>query len=735
MDKEALRRRLMATFLGELDEHAQNLNRDLLAVEQGPDEGRTGRVASIFRTVHSLKGAARSVNVQPIEQVCHRLESLLDAVRQEDGPLGAELMQLLYTSVDALKDGGERLRAQRGFAGAPLEALLPTLDEAVRRPAGVPPPARLPPSAAPEPEPVAPAGHDRFVRVAVDQLDALLAGSGELLVARRRVAAAQSDISRLHEDLRLFRAEWRRLERPLRRLLKSNTRLLPKRAVTAFDGTTERLRALERRVELLSLRTAAESHGLERAAASLEGDIRRVRMFPFSHACEGLERMVRDLTHATGKRVDLAIEGGDIRVGRLVLDEIRDPLLHLVRNAVDHGIETTDEREALGKRAHGSVTVTARLRGVGVEIAVADDGRGLDMAAITQRARLRHLEVPEDVRDAARLVFEAGLSTSPRVTEVSGRGVGLDVVRHRVESLHGHVDIAFQTGQGTRISINVPLTLTTMRALLLGVAGQVFALPIASVQRLVRAGPGDLATTGGRDVLLSDTAPIPILSLAELLGIHGSAPPPAGSSALLVILAPGDSPVALVVDELIAEEEILVKTLGPRLRRVRHFTGATILPSGRVALILNAADVVHNALTRPPVRSLANALADPAADRKWRLLVVDDSVTTRSLEKSILEAAGYEVAVAADGSDAWRLLQEGGADLVVADVEMPRMDGFALCEAIRGSTRFRDLPVVLVTARESDTDKARGLDAGADAYLQKSTFDQRQLLDTIARLL
>jgi two-component system chemotaxis sensor kinase CheA len=336
------------------------------------------------------------------------------------------------------------------------------------------------------------------------------------------------------------------------------------------------------------------------------------------------------------------------------------------------------------------------------------------------------------------MVFLPGLSTARLVTELSGRGMGLDVVKHRVESLHGQVDVTFQPGQGTRVTLTTPLMVATIRAVLLGAAGQVFALPAAHVRRVVRAGAADFGSVGGREVLLSDGAPIPAARLTELLSPQsGIANHPVGASrrALLVIVASGNTQVALAVDELIAEEEVLVKTLGTRLRHVRHFAGATILPSGRVALILNTADLLSSALGRAPSHRLRAALESKAAESKRRLLLADDSVTTRGLEKSILEAAGYEVTAVADGREAWRLLQERGADLVVADVEMPHMDGFALCEAVRQSPRFRQLPIVLVTALESDADKARGLEAGADAYLPKSTFDQRQLLATIAQLL
>jgi two-component system chemotaxis sensor kinase CheA len=733
MDKEALRQRLMVTFLGELEEHVQSLNRDLLALEKEPG---AELLTSLFRTAHSLKGAARSVNVQLIETACHRLESLLGGARDGRRSLDADTIQLLFTTADALKDAGSRLRARQDLSDAPLHALLPTLDDANRRTdarrGAVSSPA---PAMTSIPESSPPSVREGFVRVQPEKLDRLLESSGELLVARRRTTAGHEMLSLLRDDMRQWRSEWLQLERPLRKVLTSHSRLLPKRATVVFDQTRERLKTLEHRVELLSARIAAEAHGLERAAASLEDEIRRVQMFPFSQACEGLERTVRDLAHGSSKQVELAIEGGDVELGRFVLESLKDPLRHLVRNAVDHGVEMRDERQAVGKPVRATITVAAALRGGGVEIVVADDGRGLDMAAIAELARRKKMAVPEDDRDAARLIFLPGFSTVRLITELSGRGVGLDIVKHRVESLHGEVGLTFEPGRGTRVVLTVPVTLATIRALLLGVAGQVFAIPVTSVRRLTRVGAADLASTGGREVLLSNGAPVPVVLLSDILGIQGAPPHSSGRRAPVVIVASGNTQLALVVDELIAEEEVLVKSLGSRLRRVRHFAGATILPSGRVALILNTADVVHTALGRAPRRALAAALADSRPEAKRRLLVVDDSVTTRSLERSILEGAGYEVMVAVDGSEAWRLLQDAGADLVVADVEMPRMDGFALCEAIRGSKRFRELPVVLVTALESDADKKRGLDVGADAYLPKSAFDQRQLLETIAQLL
>jgi len=306
-------------------------------------------------------------------------------------------------------------------------------------------------------------------------------------------------------------------------------------------------------------------------------------------------------------------------------------------------------------------------------------------------------------------------------------------VRHQVESLQGHVEILAPATGGLQVVMQVPLTLTTVRALLVKAGGQTFALPVAAIRRVARVTAAAFVSAGGRDMLLTNDAPLPAASLVDLLGID--APQPHDVRLPVVVMGAGRAQAAIVVQELLAEEEVLVKNLGPRLKRVAHVSGATILPSGQVALILNAPEVVQSALATSASVRLASADASRPVSPRRRLVLADDSVTTRTLERTILEAAGYEVLAAVDGAQAWELLQSAGADLVVADVEMPRMDGFALCEAIRASPHFRELPVVLVTALESESDRRRGLDAGADAYLPKSSFDQQLLLDAVSRLL
>jgi len=756
MDREQLQQRLMGTFLAELEEHLRALDRDVLALEKSSDESHPELVDTLFRTVHSLKGASRSVGADAIEAFCHRLESALAAARDGQRAIDGDLIQQLFAAIDAMKDAGQRLRARQPPVGKPVQAAVPDLDaagrgadetlqaSAPRRPFEAS--SERPADAAVGP---GPATFADFVRVSTDKLDALLGRSSELLVARHRAADGLEEAVLLRDAVRLQRTAWRLAERPLKALWRSrrtprngdgrnaapHSPPLPRRAIEILERFGEDLKRLEHRAERMVWRLTTDHRGLQQAASALEEELLSARLVPFSEVGVGLERAVRDLARATSKEVDFRVEDGGVEIGRGVLDRLKDPLLHLVRNAVDHGLETPDERHAARKPPRGTITVTATLRGSTVDIVVSDDGRGVDLAAVRERARRGRMLVPDDDDDLLRLLFLPGFSTAPLVTEVSGRGIGLDIVKHQVESIHGHVEVSSTPGQGTRVSLTVPLMLATVRALLLAAGGQSFALPLANLVRLLRMDPEDFGSAAGRAVLLTDGRPVPIASLSGVLGIGEDARQTRGKLPIAIV-ASGSRQVAFIVDELGAEHELVVKSLGPRLSRVRHFAAATLLPTGRLALILNAADLVETALGRPSAAPARAVPRDPKPrDGRRRLLLAEDSVTTRSLEKSILEAAGYDVTAAVDGDEAWRLLQDKGADLVVADVEMPRMDGFALCEAIRGSRRFHDLPVVLVTAREAEGDKARGIEVGANAYLPKSTFDQRRLLEVIAQLL
>jgi two-component system chemotaxis sensor kinase CheA len=801
MDRDRLAQALLATFLEELEGHVASLNRELLALERETAPARAAElVASLLRTLHSVKGAARAASAILVETACHRMEEVLERVRDE-GAGSPDVFELCFATVDALDDAGRRLAAKQDLAGSPLEALLPQLEQvsghAARRGSaqasaslgiptgesaplggatpltpgvpgqgtpsapGVPGrgsasapggpgrgagaassvPGRNAPAAPGVPErgapsapgapgrgaalapsasavsggepatPEAPASGGAVltetlpVRVSAQKLDALLARSGELRVATLRLDGRADALESVREALAQARG-----------------------AVQGTAGEAA-LRRAETELARVARLLSADRRALASVATGLDDEVRRARTLSFLEGCEGLERAARDVSRTLGRPARLEIHGGALELDRSLLQALREPLLHLVRNAVAHGLEAPEARGAAGKPEEGHIALTARLTGSRVQVTVEDDGRGLNLDALRERARALGLPEPEDDAETARLAFLPGLSTAAEVTPVSGRGVGLDVVRTQVESLRGTVEVTTRPGQGTTFLLDVPLTLSTLRVLLVSAGGQTLALASESVARLVRLAPGEVREVEGRPTWAAGDALVPLASLADVLGLPPGPPRPRRSA---VVLATGTARAALVVDEVLSEQEALVRSLGARVRRARHVSAAAVLPDGRLSLLLNPVSLVRAAGGRPSTALFPT----PAAQRaRRRVLLADDSPTTRALEQSILEGAGYEVVACVDGAEAWERLQAGGADALVLDVEMPRMDGFALTEAVRASPRFSRLPVVLVTARGRPEDQARGLQAGASAYLVKSAFDPTSLLETLRRLL
>jgi two-component system chemotaxis sensor kinase CheA len=727
MNKDQLTARLLATFTGELEEQVRAMNADLLALEA--DSADAERLKSLFRVAHTLKGAARAASVPAVEQACHALETLLAQARDGKLALGPEEFTLLFSAADALGDAGQRLKAGRDLSGSPVAALRDRLkrqqpEEGWKAAPGVPPPS-VPPSV-----PSVGERGDGQVRVDAEKLDALLAASGQLLVTGGRIASRPAELQALHDVAARSATDWSRTGRRLRLALERSA--APAALIQAVNGVGENLRHILQETGRLAASAAADARSLTQVTDEVADRVRRLRMRPFVEACEALPRVVRDLVSVSTKEMEIEVLGGEVEVDRAVLDGLREALLQLVRNAADHGIEPPAERERAGKPRQGKVSVAAALRGDRLTVTVSDDGAGLDVPAVRAQLERRGLLVPGDERELARTLFEGGMSTRGEVTAISGRGVGLDIVRAAVARLRGTVSVTWRETGGTTFTLECPPTLATIRALLAAVGPQIVAVPTTHVERLLRVRPEEIKHAEGRDVIATPEAPVPLVALARLL------PPlverPAVGPLAVILLRAGARRLAVAVDELVAEQEVVLRPVGRGREPLPHVSGAAILGSGRVALVLNPATIVAAGLGLGAGPGVTIAEAKSGGRAKKRILVVDDSITTRTLEQSILEAAGYDVRTAVDGADGWKVLQEHGCDVVVADIEMPRMDGFVLCEAIRGSKRYKALPVVLVTALETPEHRARGLEVGADAYIGKSSFDQQNLLDTISQL-
>jgi two-component system chemotaxis sensor kinase CheA len=737
MSRDELAARLLVTFLGELDEQVGIMNAELLALEAAP--GDAARLRSLFRVLHTLKGAARVAGVPLIEQLCHLLEAELSELREGRGHLDAGQFRTLYAAADAMADAGPRIRAGAELGEAPIAAILDELmaadpaDPAALAAAPDGHATAAPPSArATAGEPSTPSAlPEGVIRVQLEELDSLLASAGDLLITSGQIAGRPAGVDELHSRLNRVTAGWRRLEPRLRLVLDRAGAEAP--LAEQVEGLAGELRDAMREAATLARDTARDARNLSRVTEEVAETVHRLRLRPFADACQALPRAVRDVAVLSGRLVELELAGQEVRVDRAVVDALREPLLHLVRNAVDHGIKAPEERRAAGKPVQGTVRVEAALRNGRLIVHVSDDGAGLDIPAIRARLEERGLDIAPGEREIVRALFAGGLSTREEVTAISGRGVGLDVVRATLERIGGSVDATWSPGEGTTFILECPPTPARIRALLVGVGAQVLAIPTAHVERLRRIAPDEIRYVEGRPVLMHDDSPVPFGSLAAILG-PPLAPRPIGDHAPVILLRGGEHRLAVTVDQLLSEQELVFRPLERGRSALPHISGGALLPTGQTALVLNPAGIIAAGLGQATsVEVLPASVAATPARR--RVLVVDDSITTRTLEESVLEAAGYEVLTAVDGAAAWQLLQEQAVDLVVADVEMPRLDGFGLCEAIRASKRYGELPVILVTALETQEHRARGLEAGADAYLAKSSFDQDTLLETIRQLL
>jgi two-component system chemotaxis sensor kinase CheA len=783
-DNDDLLKRLLAIFQVEAAEHLKAMSSLLQALAQATEVERAGLVETLFREAHSLKGAARSVNLYAVEGLCKALESVLAELKgrpvQQIGALPADWFATMYRATDAL----EGLLAGNGGEGPARDAI--DVDGIVRQLERLEIPVSTEPisgerDALAESGPAdatsiplerseraertlaLPAGDS--VRVSTARLAALQVQTEELLALKFSAGHLSSELRALGADVALWKKAWSRTVRDgrmLRRMQEKHTGAQVARGRPAFDRGFERVfervcDAIERdelavksfaeRLRMLERGAEQERRSLTGLVDALQDGVRQALMRPFASLLELFPKLVRDLARDSGKEVELRIEGAAIEVDRGVLEQMKDPLIHLVRNAIDHGIETPDVRRRARKPvpARISVGVTPK-EGNRVELVIADDGAGVSLERLKGAAEKLGLVAAKEATEFAKdellaLMFESGLSTSPMLTDLSGHGLGLAIVREKVERLGGSVGVELPATGGTLFRIVLPTTLATFRGLLvaLGEGGgeggdQQFVLPSRNVERVLRMPVSSVKTVENREVVEIAGQAVAMAYLADVLGLARVAA--SGTYLQLVVLEGLGKRIAFAVDAILGDQEVLVKSLGPQLRRVPNVAGATVLGPGRVVPILNVADLLksaqESARRRPPLVPAAAAGQPPAPVRS--LLVAEDSVTTRILMKSILESVGYRVTTAVDGIDALTALRSGQFDLVVSDVEMPRMDGFELTAHIRADKKLADLPVVLVTALESREHKELGIEAGANAYIVKSSFDQSNLFEVIRRL-
>jgi chemotaxis protein histidine kinase CheA len=710
---------LLATFRAEVEERVASLQAGLLQLETHPSPRQV--VAGLFRDAHTVKGSARMLGLAGVLSVAHRCEDVLGALR--DGRFGVrrDIIDILLASCDAMTSAlpGCDDPVPDEHLSALADALGSVLDGA--EPVAVP---QRPAASGDDDEDdvadVADVGRGRSldsVRVATDKVYDLLDVVGEAELDTRRVERATAEVDQLAEE----HLKWVRALRQLPTAeLEGDASVAVGRLLHLGDQLAAATRDLRELVD--------DARG---RIAQVRDDAMSLAMVPVHRVAAALPRVVRDVATQSGKDVQLVVVGADVELDKKVLDGVSDALKHLVVNAVDHGCERPEQRVATGKPAQATVTVSARAAGGTVVLEVSDDGVGIDDDALRAVALQRGLITDPTLSGPAlwRVLFLPSFSTAGRVTETSGRGVGLDVVLEAVESLGGAVDLRSEPGVGTTFVLTLPVTLGVLRCLIARVGDERYALPVPGIVESVSLKDADVHLLAGRPVVMRHGATLPLLDLGTALGVGGEREPTAA-----VIARHADRQVAWAVDRLEGELELVVKDLGPFLGRLPLVTGATIDGDGSVVCLVDLRELAAESAAPSVVRSVP-ADRDGVQGARPRVLVVEDSVGVRELERVILEGAGYDVTTAVDGLDGASRLRGDPADLVVSDVEMPGMDGYSLVRTIRRTRGWEQVPVVMMTSRGSEEDQRAGLDAGASAYLLKTEFDQNQLVETVRRLI
>lgn len=747
------RERLLKQFRDLVGERIDKITKSLMELEGGPNSD-AGKAA--LRELHGLKGEARMMGFAEVNTVVHEMEELVRSTQGNGFALSGGSTDALLVAADAVMV----LSGAAGAGGTPPEVqkIVEWLKARTHAETGVPAPAAPAPAPAPAPAAAAapapapqkppqlftekaaedvksavhaamasgdktgPRSNDQratdSVRIGLQQLESLTSSVSNLAqIARRRELQAGRRMELAHELSQIARAV---------EDLGTEGAQIAQRLNRAKDLAA----GLHREGKLLANEEA-------RDLASLTEEITTLRMLPVATLFDPYPRVVRDLAKELGKDVDLIVEGGDTRADRSVVEALRDPLIHLVRNALDHGLETREERQRAGKSPRGHLTMRAGREGERVLLRVEDDGRGLDPKALREAAVRKGLmdeATAASLNDqAARdLIFVQGFSSKDAVTDISGRGVGLDVVRTKLQSLGGDVAVTSVPGQGTAFELRVPVSLTVAPLLFILAGDEKLGLTAAHVSSAVKVETEQIREMAGRPALKVRDEVLPFASVSSLLGL---APERAAKEGELVLVVHAQGVTAAIsVDRVLEERVQAILPLRGLLGRFKHLSGATPLADGSLAMVLSAAHLISSARGIAST-SVAQLPIRAPQEKKRRILVVDDSPLTRELISSLLEAMGYEIINANDGVDAFERLGREVVDMVVTDLEMPRMDGLELTRRLKGHATLRSLPVVIVTTRGGDADRRRGMEAGADGYVAKGDLVRQDLVDVVARLL
>lgn len=738
-------------FRIETENQSTVLTEGLLALERDPKAAEM--LESLMRAAHSIKGAARIISLDEAVRIAHAMEDCFVAAQNDQIQLGAKQMDVLLRGVDMLTQISniEENDTDSWFAShkAEIDTLVVDLSSIIQ---GKQADAEISkksasPNKQPAPELESDQGSkpsvesrpetgggekERVLRLSSQHLDRLLALTSELQVELQWLSPFSDSMLRLRR--RLIELEKMLLDSELSNATVSSG----KDRLIDIQGKAKACREMlmEQMVEM-----DMHTRSLDTLSQRLQHQTISSRMRPFSSGVPGYKRMVRDLSRQLGKQVRLDITGLDTSVDRDILEKIEAPLNHLIRNAIDHGIETADERRELGKPEEGVIHLEAVHQAGMLHITVSDDGRGLNMDALREKIVTRGHATRDMVSkmtetELMAFLFLPKFTMKESVSEISGRGVGLDVVATMIRDVRGTLRSSTHDHGGMRFELRLPLTLSVIRSLLVEINKEPYAFPLAHIERTLKCSMDEIEHVEGRQYVSIDDQQIGLVSIREVLGLP---PEPASSKPCsIIILGNIELRYGLIVDRFLGERDLVEKVLNPMLGKVKDISAAALTADGSPLLIFDVNDLLKSIdkLVKQGKLGRTGARGKSDADKQGkRVLVVDDSITVREVERKLLASKGYRVDVAVDGVDGWNSVRMNRYDLVITDVDMPHMDGIELVRQIRADSKLRDIPVIIVSYKESDEDRMRGLEAGADAYLTKSSFHDETLLNSVDSLI
>lgn len=751
-------RNLRSTFAIEAHDNIRNLSSLIIELETAEEsKERKTIIETIYREFHSLKGAARAVDISEIETICHMLENIFSDIKKEVLSISVEMFDIFNKVLDILEeilsldieesfDISELMKELENIRyNSEIENISTTTQKerdfgckevskdieinTVESEAALCKEVSIDIGIEKEQEiaskdlsdkviienvQVKKTKHDNGmeqIRVSKGKLDSILLQGEEMLYTKLSIKQRENEI----REIKAFLEDWKQ------------------------KNKCDDLNDLDKRIDNLLISTVSEAQIVETMLNRFIEDVKDLMLMPFSSIIDIFPKMIRDVSRNLGKEIEFSCSGVEFEIDRRILEELKDPLIHIIRNSIDHGIESLEERKKNNKNSKGTISLNILQIGSShVKIQIIDDGAGIDVEKLKNIAIKNKILSENEIvqltdHDARMLIFKSGMSTKDIITDLSGRGLGLAIVREKIEKLEGSIFVTSENNKGTVFEIILPITISTSRGILIKVLKHDFVVPTSKVEKVIRVDKGLIKIIENRATITLDGHIIPIVRLQDILQIKGSKENEDDKFISLIIVNELEKKIAFSVDEIVVEQEVLVKQFNKQFAKVKNIYGATILGTGEVVPILEVQDLIKSSLSS--TGSALNIRKNKEESNKKSVIVVEDSITSRTLLKNVLENNGYKVKTAVDGIEGWKAIKSEAFDLIISDVEMPRMDGFELTSKVRGDEETAEIPVVLVTSLDSKEDTERGIEVGASAYIVKSNFQQNNLIEVIKKLI